>query len=401
MSPAKADSARGAASPSFLASWREYRRFRKLPRESRAIVFYSESRQDWHHFEPIIERMTGEHGRTVCYLTSDAGDPGLARRDERLLGFFMRKGLLRTALFQVVDADVFVLTMMDLGNFELRRSLHPVHYVYLFHSLGSTHMADHANSYDHYDTILCAGPHHLREIRRREELVKLPAKRLVEHGYARLEELLAERTERPARAAAGPADAAHRSHLGRAIAAQRVRRAAGRDPARRRPPRDPAPALHDGAHQPRADREDRAPLRESPALRVHGPHGRDGVAVSAPTSWCATGRRWRSSGGSASRSRRCSSTCPRGCAIPSGGRSGSSLSRPRSAPRSGLWSIPLGSTRLPALIDKLLADPERFRAKAASLRAQAVFNLGRSAEVAAAEIVRLADEHAGERKKTP
>ena len=33
---------------------------------------------------------------------------------------------------------------------------------------------------------------------------KLPAKRLVEHGYARLEGLLAERAARPAPAAAGP-----------------------------------------------------------------------------------------------------------------------------------------------------------------------------------------------------
>ena len=55
----------------------------------------------------------------------------------------------------------------------------------------------------------------------------------------------------------------------------------------------------------------------------------------------------------------------------------------------------------PGLIDKLLADPERFRAKAAALRAQSVFNLGRSAEVAAAEIARLADERARERKRAP
>jgi len=67
--------------------------------------------------------------------------------------------------------------MLDLGNFDLKRSIHPVHYIYMFHSLISTHMADHENSFDNYDTILCAGPHQAREIRRREEMKGLKPKR--------------------------------------------------------------------------------------------------------------------------------------------------------------------------------------------------------------------------------
>ena len=87
--------------------------------------------------------------------------------------------------------------LLDLDNLDLKRSVNPVHYVFMFHSLVSTHMADRADSYDHYDTILCAGPHHEREIRRREALEDLPAKKLVPHGYARLEQLLAGRREPP------------------------------------------------------------------------------------------------------------------------------------------------------------------------------------------------------------
>jgi CDP-glycerol glycerophosphotransferase (TagB/SpsB family) len=83
-----------------------------------------------------------------------------------------------------------VLTMLDLANFQLRRSLHPVHYVYVFHSMGSTHMVDHENSYDHYDSLLCAGPHHMEEIRRREQLKGLPPKHLSPGGYPRLERLV-------------------------------------------------------------------------------------------------------------------------------------------------------------------------------------------------------------------
>jgi CDP-glycerol glycerophosphotransferase (TagB/SpsB family) len=59
----------------------------------------------------------------------------------------------------------------------------------VFHSMGSTHMVDHENSYDHYDSLLCVGPHHVAEIRRREQLKGLPPKQLFACGYPRLERL--------------------------------------------------------------------------------------------------------------------------------------------------------------------------------------------------------------------
>jgi YidC/Oxa1 family membrane protein insertase len=44
-------------------------------------------------------------------------------------------------------------------------------------------------AFDHYDTIFCTGPRHVKEIRRQEELRGLPAKNLVEAGYYRLERI--------------------------------------------------------------------------------------------------------------------------------------------------------------------------------------------------------------------
>jgi YidC/Oxa1 family membrane protein insertase len=58
-------------------------------------------------------------------------------------------------------------------------------------------MADRADSFDHYDSILCAGPHQQDEIRKRESLHDLNAKQLFEHGYGRLEQLMAERRDAP------------------------------------------------------------------------------------------------------------------------------------------------------------------------------------------------------------
>src|SRR6266850_1126213 len=149
--------------------WSSYRRFRKVPPPERNIVFYSETHQDWHHLQPLSDFLTERLARTVCHVTSEPTVALPSAPSGRLHAFRVGAGAVCTWLFQTLKADVMILTMLDLGNFQLKRSLYPVHYVYVFHSMGSTHMVDHENSYDHYDSLLCAGPHHVEEIRRGEQ----------------------------------------------------------------------------------------------------------------------------------------------------------------------------------------------------------------------------------------
>ena len=175
-----------------LSGWKGWRRFKRLPWDWRNIVVYSESGQDWHQFAGLIEQLNGPLGRPLTYVTSDRQDPGLRRVHPNYRAIHIPEGLFLTIFFQVNQSDLFVLTMMDLQNLQLKRSLHPVHYVYLFHSMGSTHMVDHENSFDHYDTLFCTGPHQVREIRRREELEGLAPKHLFEYGHPRLEEVIAQ-----------------------------------------------------------------------------------------------------------------------------------------------------------------------------------------------------------------
>jgi hypothetical protein len=51
--------------------WTSYRRFQKLPARDRNLVFYSETHQDWHHLQPLIDVLIGPLGRTVCHVTSE------------------------------------------------------------------------------------------------------------------------------------------------------------------------------------------------------------------------------------------------------------------------------------------------------------------------------------------
>ena len=177
---------------SLLQGWKGWRTFKNLPPEWRNLVFFSETGQDWHQFSGLIECLNSKLRRKVCYVTGDRNDAGLRHAHENFRSIHIPEGLFLTVFFQVTEADVFVLTMMDLDNLQLKKSLHPVHYVYVFHSMGSTHMVDHANSFDHYDTLFCAGPHQAAEIRKRESMQKLEPKQLFDYGHPRLEQVMRE-----------------------------------------------------------------------------------------------------------------------------------------------------------------------------------------------------------------
>ncbi len=176
----------------FIKSWTQYQKFKNLNPDQRNIVFYSESGQDWHHLKPLIIYLTLKSSRVVCYITSDSNDKGLYQDSKNFLSFYIKEGFWQISLFQFLKADVMVLTMTDLNIFQLKRSINPVHYIYIFHALGSTHMVDFENSYDHYDTIFCVGQHQRDEIRKREKIKGLPRKNLFNHGYSRLETIIKE-----------------------------------------------------------------------------------------------------------------------------------------------------------------------------------------------------------------
>ena len=173
----------------FFKEFQGYRAYKKLPKSYKKVVFYSESFQDWHHLKPLLNALLDDD-IAVTYVTSDDKDPGLLKLSKKYRSIYIGKGFFRILFFQFLRAKLLILTMMDLNNFELKRSIHPVHYVYIFHSLTSTHMVDTEKSFDHYDTIFCAGPHQKKEIELREKNKDLKAKNLVPYGYPRIEKLI-------------------------------------------------------------------------------------------------------------------------------------------------------------------------------------------------------------------
>ena len=164
-----------------------YSFFWRTTEREKSIVFYAEQEDYYPYFEGLVKELIGRHGKTLCYVTSDANDPILQKSESKIKTFYLNK--LLPFFMAFVDCSVFVMTLTDLNQFYLKRSIKSVHYVYVFHALVSTHMVYRYGAFDHYDSILCCGPHQIEEIRRHEELYDLPPKKLVEAGYYRLERI--------------------------------------------------------------------------------------------------------------------------------------------------------------------------------------------------------------------
>ena len=164
-----------------------YRYLWKTPKKDKKIIFYAEHEVYYRNFEGILAEVIRETSQTMCYITSDANDPVLHNEEPRIRTFYLKKLLPFFLLF--VKCKVLVMTMTDLNQFHIKRSIYPVHYVYVFHSPVSTHMIYFYGAFDHYDSILCVGPHQIEEIRKHEELCNLPQKELVEAGYYPLERI--------------------------------------------------------------------------------------------------------------------------------------------------------------------------------------------------------------------
>jgi len=178
--------------------WGELRRFNALPPAEREIVFYSEGGSYWIYLRPVFDSLLSDYQRRLCYVTSDPNDPALSHPDDRVHAFYIGAGNAWVYFFRSLRAGVLVMTMPDLETFQIKRSLNPVHYVYLHHSIVSTHMVYRPGAFDYFDSMFCVGSHHVEEVRQWEQLKGLREKRLFEHGYGPLDTMLANSFERPA-----------------------------------------------------------------------------------------------------------------------------------------------------------------------------------------------------------
>ena len=173
----------------------ELKRFESLDQKEKSIVFYSENENSRFIFKSLIDELINIHNYNICYVTSSKDEQILNESNKKIKTFCIGEGIARTKFFLNLKANMLIMTMPDLETFHIKRSkTYPVHYVYFFHAMVSTHLVYRKNAFDHFDSIFCVGEYQIEEIRSTEKIYNLKPKNLVRCGYTHLDNLIKKNT---------------------------------------------------------------------------------------------------------------------------------------------------------------------------------------------------------------
>lgn len=164
----------------------EYKQVNNLLKKKQQVVFYAESRHYYQYFSKLINDLL-KQDIEIMYLSSDATDPLLKNAPAGLQVIYVKWML--GFLFSRIKADVFIMTMPDLGNYLFKRSAAVGSYIYVFHAAVSTHQQYRNEAFKNYDAVFCTGEYQLAELRAAEDKYDLSRKELIRYGYPLLDDL--------------------------------------------------------------------------------------------------------------------------------------------------------------------------------------------------------------------
>jgi len=158
----------------------------KLVKTHYEVIFFAEGAHYFQYFEYLFHAIRNR-GLRICYITSDKDD-AVFKFAGLNVDVVFSKTTLAFALAHL-KADLVFMTMPDLNQFIFKRSPGVKNYVYVFHALVSTHQQYRSGAFDHYDTVLLAGPHQEEELREAEAIHHTNPKQLLPFGYPLLQQL--------------------------------------------------------------------------------------------------------------------------------------------------------------------------------------------------------------------
>lgn len=158
------------------------------------VVFYSEKSGFYKYYKDLIDELLRKSNLVIHYVTNDYNDVifEVAKTEPRIKPYYI--GLKKlTLLMMLIETDMFIMTTPDLDKYYLKRSFlkKDIEYIYAPHGTMSTHTTYNEGALDAFDTILCVGPHIVKEVREAEKVYKLKPKNLVEFGFPQLDALVA------------------------------------------------------------------------------------------------------------------------------------------------------------------------------------------------------------------
>ncbi len=158
--------------------------------EDHDIVFYSEGRQYWHVFSPVLKALDKMNIQSI-YLTSDREDPGLDCDFKYVKTQYLGNSTTSFIYLNNISAKVLVLTLPQIDILTLKRSKNVEHYTHLVHAPVDIHTYR-KFAFDYFDSVLCSGEHQINSIRFLEKKRGTPVKDLYKTGLTYYDHMLEE-----------------------------------------------------------------------------------------------------------------------------------------------------------------------------------------------------------------
>jgi YidC/Oxa1 family membrane protein insertase len=143
------------------------------------FVFFSENKTYQKFSKQILDSICAKYNDQIYYFSIDKNDK---IENEKVNNYYLNPLLMRY-FFKNISCSNLFLTLTDLGNNFTTKTKNVDNYVYYFHSPVSTTKNYKHNAFDNYDSIMCIGQFQIDEIRSRENIKKLPEKKLIPSGY--------------------------------------------------------------------------------------------------------------------------------------------------------------------------------------------------------------------------
>ena len=156
---------------------RGYFEFLKL-KQNDTLIFYSESKNYRNYFIELIN-ILNKHNK-IIYVTSDEEDLDYINNVKPI---FIGDGLIRLIFFTFLKCKIIFLTLTNLNYHQLKKSKNCKNYIYIFHSLVSTHKCYEKTSFEAYDIIFSNGPYQTRELKKAEKIFNFKEKKIFDTGY--------------------------------------------------------------------------------------------------------------------------------------------------------------------------------------------------------------------------
>ena len=150
-------------------------------------VIFSDSKRYWNVFAPICEEFE-KRGIQLEYMTASEDDPCLSRKFEHVHCQFIGEGNKAFARLNLLNAGIVLSTTPGLEVYQWKRSKNVGWYAHIFHAVDEG-LGYRMFGMDYYDAILLTGQYQEENVRKLEELRKLPAKEIYVAGCTYMDAL--------------------------------------------------------------------------------------------------------------------------------------------------------------------------------------------------------------------